>query len=155
MAKLIIFTAPSGAGKTTIVKHLLKKFNEVLSFSVSATTRSKRETETYGKDYYFLSTEEFQKKLADGDFIEWQEVYPNQFYGTLRQEIERLWKDGKNVVFDIDVQGAINLKNAFPDETLAIFVQPPSYEVLEQRLRNRHTEDNASLEKRLAKAKKD
>lgn len=151
MSKLVIFTAPSGAGKTTIVRHLLDRFDN-LEFSVSATTRARRPHEQHGRDYYFLSPQEFMQRVKNGDFLEWEEVYPGQYYGTLREEVERLWKEGKDVIFDIDVKGAWKLKQAYPDQSLAVFVMPPSKEVLLQRLRDRHTEDEESLRKRMARA---
>ena len=151
MRKLLIFTAPSGAGKTTIVRHLLKKFSE-LDFSVSATSRSARPGEVDGKDYYFLDPAEFRRKVKEGDFLEWEEVYDNQFYGTLRSEIERLWALGKCVVFDIEVKGATNIRNLYPEETCAVFVKPPSPEILFARLRGRKTETEASLKKRINRA---
>ncbi len=151
MSKLVIFTAPSGAGKTTIVRHLLNRFDN-LEFSVSATTRPRRPHEQHGRDYYFLSPEEFMQRVEKGDFLEWEEVYPGQYYGTLREEVERLWNEGKDVIFDIDVKGAWKLKQAYPDQSLAVFVMPPSKDVLFQRLRNRHTEDEESLRKRMARA---
>ncbi|RMD75059.1 MAG: guanylate kinase, partial [Bacteroidetes bacterium] len=125
MSKLVIFTAPSGAGKTTIVRHLLNRFDN-LEFSVSATTRPRRPHEQHGRDYYFLSPEEFMQRVEKGDFLEWEEVYPGQYYGTLREEVERLWNEGKDVIFDIDVKGAWKLKQAYPDQSLAVFVMPPS-----------------------------
>ncbi len=149
--KLVVFTAPSGAGKTTIVRHLLQKYDE-LAFSISVTTRAKRAKEVDGKDYYFSSIEEFKQKIDNGDFVEWEEVYPNQFYGTLKSEIERLRGIGKSIIFDIDVQGALDIKQLYQDEVLAVFIKPPSPEVLFERLRNRKTEDKKSLEKRIAKA---
>ncbi len=151
MSKLVLFTAPSGAGKTTIVRHILSKY-EALDFSVSATTREKRPHEEEGKDYYFLSKHDFLHKAKEGDFLEWEEVYEAQYYGTLRSEIERLWKEGKHVVFDIEVKGATNIKKAYPEQTLAIFIDPPSAEVLFERLRNRKTESEASLKKRMKRA---
>ncbi len=149
--KLIVFTAPSGAGKTTIVKHLLKKF-DFLGFSISATTRAKRDHETNGLDYYFLSIDEFREKLEQKAFVEWEEVYDNQYYGTLKSEVERVWSTGKHILFDIDVKGAVSIKNAYPDATLVIFVKPPSPEILYERLRNRKTETSESLRKRMARA---
>ena len=149
--KLIIVTAPSGAGKTTIVKHLLKAVPE-LAFSISATTRELRYGEVNGMDYYFISLKDFEKKIKHEEFLEYQEVYENQFYGTLKSEIERLWKMGKTVLFDIDVKGARNIKKAYPDNSLAIFIKPPSKDVLFERLRNRRTEDEDSLRKRMARA---
>jgi guanylate kinase len=149
--KLVIFTAPSGAGKTTIVKHLLNNI-EGLAFSVSATNRARRPKETDGKDYYFISTAEFEREIADGAFLEWEEVYAGQYYGTLKREVNRLLEEGKNIIFDIDVKGATNIKSAYPDNSLAIFVKPPSPEVLFERLLERRTEDNKSLAKRIARA---
>lgn len=151
MQKLLIFTAPSGAGKTTIVRHLLQKFEE-LDFSVSATSRQPRSGEVNGKDYYFLDPEEFKRKVAAGDFLEWEEVYDNQFYGTLKSEIDRLWALGKCVVFDIEVKGATNIKRLYPKESCAVFVKPPSPEILFKRLRGRKTESEDSLKKRIARA---
>lgn len=150
MNKLIIITAPSGAGKTTIVKHLLGHFPQ-LAFSVSATTRARRDYELDGRDYYFITPEEFRERIANDEFAEWQEVYTNQFYGTLKKELERLWSQGHDIVFDIDVKGALNLKQAYPDRSLAIFIQPPSHEILVERLKRRRTESEESLKKRIAK----
>ena len=150
--KAIIFSAPSGSGKTTIVRHLLEK-NPDLGFSISASTRDKRgRTEAHGKDYYFLTPEEFKKKIDGNEFVEWEEVYEGNFYGTLKSEIERIWKNGKNVIFDVDVKGGINLKNYFGDKALAIFVKVPSMEVLKERLHDRGTESEESLSRRLFKA---
>jgi guanylate kinase len=149
--KLIIFTAPSGAGKTTIVRHLLGKYDK-LAFSVSATTRQKRAHEEHGKDYYFLTLEEWNAKIEADDFLEWEEVYTHQYYGTLKSEIERLRVEGKNVVFDIDVKGAMNIKAEYGEDAITIFVKPPSPDVLFQRLKARQTEDKASLRKRIARA---
>lgn len=149
--KLIVFTAPSGAGKTTIVRHLLKKYDE-LAFSVSATTRTARSHEIHERDYYFLSLEEWKQKVDAGDFLEWEEVYEDQYYGTLKSEINRLWDLGKHVVFDIDVKGAMNIKKEYGDAAVTIFVKPPSHEILFNRLRNRRTETEASLKKRIARA---
>lgn len=151
MSKLIVFAAPSGAGKTTIVRHLLESFQD-LSFSVSATTRKQRPHEQNGRDYYFLSPSEFRRHIEQGDFVEWEEVYTDQYYGTLKSEIERLWKQGKHILFDIDVVGALNIKKTYPNETLTVFVKPPSMEILRQRLLSRKTEDNAAVLKRLEKA---
>jgi guanylate kinase len=153
--KLIIFTAPSGAGKTTIVRHLLSTFPEQLAFSVSATTRSRRNHEVGGRDYYFLSAEAFRKHISDGDFLEWEEVYAGQFYGTLRSEVDRLLAQGRHVIFDIDVEGALNLKCAYGDRAMAVFVQPPSEAILVERLKNRNTETPESLARRIAKATKE
>jgi len=150
--KAIIFSAPSGSGKTTIVKHLVEK-NPDLGFSISASTRDKRgRTEAHGKDYYFLTPEEFKKKIDGNEFVEWEEVYEGNFYGTLKSEVERVWNSGKNVIFDVDVKGGINLKNYFGDKALAIFVKVPSMEVLKERLHDRGTESEESLSRRLFKA---
>jgi guanylate kinase len=150
--KLIAFTAPSGAGKTTIVRHLLETYKEKLAFSVSATTRAARSHEVHGKDYYFLSLEEWNQKIEAGDFLEWEEVYENQYYGSLKSEVTRLWDLGKWVVFDIDVKGAMNIKKEYGDAAITVFVKPPSPEILFNRLRNRKTETEASLKKRIARA---
>ncbi len=154
MSKLILVAAPSGAGKTTIVNHLLDTFDS-LSFSVSAATRKKRKYEIDGVNYYFISPELFREKEKNGEFVEWEEVYDNQFYGTLRSEIERLWKEGKNIIFDIDVKGALNIKKQYPKEALTIFVKPPSKEILINRLVNRNTENEESLRKRIARVKEE
>lgn len=151
--KALIFSAPSGSGKTTLVRHLLKN-NPDLGFSISASTRDKRgRTEEHGKDYYFLGPEEFKKKIDNHEFVEWEEVYAGNFYGTLKSEIDRIWKQGKDVIFDVDVKGGISLKNYFGDKALAVFVKVPSLEVLEQRLNKRKTELPDSLSRRLFKAK--
>lgn len=152
---MVVFTAPSGAGKTTIVKHLLKKYPEQLSFSISATTRPKRENEVKQKDYYFLSPEEFKQKAADGEFIEYEEVYEDRYYGTLKSEIDRIKAQGKKVVFDIEVNGAQNIKDKYGDRCLVIFVKPPSFRILIQRLTKRGTETPKSLEKRIRRIKKE
>jgi guanylate kinase len=150
--KAIIFSAPSGSGKTTIVHHLLSK-NPDLGFSISAATRDKRgRKEENGKDYYFLTPDEFKHKIDKDEFVEWEEVYAGNFYGTLKSEIERVWSEGKNVIFDVDVKGGINLKRYFGDKALAIFVKVPSMEVLKQRLNDRGTETEESLSRRLFKA---
>jgi guanylate kinase len=156
MSKLIILTAPSGAGKTTIVRHLLNTIPE-LAFSISATTRERRPNEVEGEDYYYIGVAEFKKLIAEDAFAEWQEVYPNRFYGTLHREMARMWAEGKHIVFDIDVKGAVNLKKAYPnpDQSLAIFVKPPSKEALFERLRRRNTENEESLRERLAKAEEE
>ncbi len=151
--KAIIFSAPSGSGKTTIVRHLLGKFPS-LGFSISASTRDKRgRTEQHGKDYYFLSPEEFKDKIDKNQFIEWEEVYAGNFYGTLKEEIQRLWDEGRHVIFDVDVKGGINLKKYFDDKALAVYVKVPSLEVLHDRLKERGTETEESLSRRLFKAK--
>lgn len=149
--KLILFTAPSGAGKTTIVHRLLNADSR-LAFSVSATTRKKREKETDGKDYYFLSEQEFKTRVGKGDFVEWEEVYAGHFYGTLKSEVERLAANGKAILFDIDVKGALNIKRQYGDSAFAIFVQPPSLEILKERLRRRKSENDESLTKRMERA---
>lgn len=152
--KLVIFSAPSGAGKTTIVHHLLKQIPQ-LAFSVSATTRQKRGEEVHGKDYYFISKEEFLHRIAQKEFVEFEEVYKDNFYGTLRSEIERLWSEGKQVIFDIDVEGGLHLKKKFGDRALAVFVQPPSLEVLIERLHGRATDSQEKLKERIEKAEKE
>ena len=152
--KMFVFTAPSGAGKTTVVQHLLKKF-DFLGFSISATTREKRPTEKEGKDYYFLSVEDFKSKRRKRKFIEWEEVYEDQYYGTLRSEVDRLWQEQKHIVFDIDVKGARSIKKKYGDQCLAIFIAPPSLSVLVDRLTNRKTETPASLKKRIARVKRE
>ena len=152
--KLIVFTAPSGAGKTTLVQHLLKVRND-LAFSISATTRSPRYGEHNGMHYYFLTNTEFNKKIDDGDFIEYEEVYENQYYGTMKSKVEELLAMGKNVLFDIDVKGAVNIKKYYGDRCLTIFVKPPSEEVLFDRLRGRKTEDDDSLKKRISRAREE
>lgn len=149
--KLIIFSAPSGAGKTTIVKQLLAA-GLPLSFSISACSRDKREGETDGKDYYFLSADEFKSKIEKEEFLEWEEVYPGNYYGTLKSEVERIWGEGKHVIFDVDVVGGLNIKKAYPEKSLTLFVQPPSLETLKNRLQNRSTETEENIQKRLAKA---
>lgn len=154
MKKLIVITAPSGAGKTTIVHHLLARF-DTLAFSVSATTRRPRSDEQNGRDYYFLSTSSFKARIEAGAFVEWEEVYEGQFYGTLRAEVERLWAQNKDIIFDIDVQGALNIKRAYPDRCLSIFIAPPSMAVLRERLESRETENADSLRKRLEKAEEE
>jgi guanylate kinase len=154
MSRLIIVTAPSGSGKTTIVRHLLNTFEE-LSFSISATTRPPRPHEIDGVDYYFIDNHEFIKKIANEEFLEWQEVYAGRFYGTLKSEVERLWANGKSIIFDVDVKGALNIKRSNPANALAIFIRPPSLEVLEERLHNRKTETEETIRVRLAHAKEE
>lgn len=151
MNKAIIFCAPSGSGKTTIVKHLLS-IDHRLAFSVSACTRKQRANEAHGKDYYFLTIEEFKQKIANNEFLEYEEVYGGNFYGTLKSEVDRIWAQGKAVIFDVDVVGGLNIKEYFGDKALAIFVKPPSVEVLEQRLRYRSTETEETLRIRVDKA---
>lgn len=151
MNKAIIFCAPSGSGKTTIVKYLLSKFDELI-FSVSACTRKQRAKEINGKDYYFLSLEEFENKISEESFLEFEEVYDGNYYGTLKSEIERIWELNKIVIFDVDVQGGLNLKNYFGDKCLSIFVKPPSIQELEIRLRDRSTETEETIKTRIEKA---
>ncbi|CAM3880376.1 guanylate kinase [Aquirufa aurantiipilula] len=151
--KLIIFSAPSGSGKTTIVKELIKN-NSNLGFSISACTRDKRgRSEENGKDYYFLTPEEFRQKINEDAFVEWEEVYPGAYYGTLKSEIERIWASGKHVIFDVDVKGGLALKKYYGDRALAIFVKVPTLEILEERLRSRGTESEEALSKRIFKMK--
>jgi guanylate kinase len=152
--KLIIFSAPSGSGKTTIVKEVLKT-DIPFAFSVSATSRPPRPGEIDGKDYHFLSVEEFKNAIARGEFLEWEEVYENQFYGTLKSDVEAKRKQGFNVLFDVDVVGGLNIKKFYGDDALAIFIQPPSIEELKKRLQNRGTESPESFAKRIAKAQKE
>ena len=152
--KAIIFSAPSGAGKTTIVNTLLQSLKS-LEFSISACTREKRSNETHAKDYYFISVHDFKQKIKKEEFIEWEEVYKDNFYGTLRTEIERIWDDKKHVIFDVDVEGGISLKNYFQANALSIFICPPSIKDLEERLLKRKTENKNTLKKRLAKASKE
>lgn len=153
--KLIVFSAPSGSGKTTIVRHLLSETDLPLDFSISAASRDPRAGEVNGKDYYFLSADDFKSKVAANAFLEWEEVYKDNFYGTLKSEITRIWSEGKHVVFDIDVIGGLNIKKQFPKETLAIFVQPPSIEEMERRLRGRATETEEKIRMRVAKAEQE
>lgn len=152
--KLVIFSAPSGAGKTTIVRHLLDKGYR-LEFSISACNRVPRGKEEHGKDYYFLTTEEFQRKIHNQEFVEWEEVYEGRFYGTLRSELERIWQKGFHVLFDVDVVGGINLKKHFGNRAMSIFVMPPSVEALRERLHQRATDEPTEIERRLSKAKKE
>jgi len=150
--KLLVFSAPSGSGKTTIVRHLLEHPELNLAFSVSAATREAREGETDGEHYHFISLEEFKKHIKADDFIEWEEVYRDNFYGTLKSEVERIWAMGKNVIFDIDVAGGLRIKRKFPEETLAVFVKPPSIDELKIRLKKRSTETDDKINMRIAKA---
>lgn len=149
--KCIIFSAPSGAGKTTIVKHLLG-LDLNLRFSISATTRPIRENEVNGKDYHFMSVDDFKGSIEAGEFVEWEEVYPGRFYGTFRSELERIWAEGNHALFDIDVIGGLDLKQIYQTRALAVFVSPPSVEALEKRLRDRGTENGETLRTRVEKA---
>ena len=153
--KLIVFSAPSGSGKTTLVHHLLDQEKLGLQFSISATSRPRRGQEIDGKDYYFISKEKFQEHIKNKDFLEWEEVYTDNFYGTLLSEVNRIWQNGKVAIFDIDVVGGLRIKEKFPENTLAVFVQPPSLEVMESRLRNRKTDSEEKIKERLAKASKE
>jgi len=154
VGKLIVISAPSGAGKTSIVHQLLKVIPE-LSFSVSASSRERRGNEVHGKDYYFLGVEGFQQKIKEDAFLEWEQVYKNQYYGTLKSEIKRIWSEGKIVIFDVDVVGGLNIKKQYPKECLSIFIMPPSIEVLAERLIGRGSESNESVKKRLDKAEEE
>jgi len=150
--KLIVFSAPSGSGKTTIVRHLLGLDKLNLEFSISATSRASRGTEIDGTDYYFLSASDFKSKIKNDEFLEWEEVYRDNFYGTLKSEVERIWAQGKHVIFDIDVSGGLRIKRKFPEETLSIFVKPPSIDELKIRLKKRKTETEDKINMRVAKA---
>ncbi len=152
--KIIIFSAPSGAGKSTLIGHLLKRFPQ-LEFSISATSRAPRGSEVNGKEYYFLSNEEFKNKVAAGEFVEWEEVYAGTCYGTLRSELERIWNKGHVIVFDVDVKGGVNLKKIFGDDALSIFIMPPSVEELRRRLEKRGTDAPETIAKRVAKAEEE
>ena len=154
MGKLIVISAPSGSGKTSIAHHLLEKVQE-LSFSISACSRDKREGEINGQDYYFLGVEEFKKKIEEEAFLEWEEVYSNQFYGTLNSEIEKIWSKGKHVICDIDVIGGIKIKKKYPKECMSIFIAPPSISDLEERLSSRGSDSPSSIKKRINKAKEE
>ena len=151
---VIIITAPSGSGKTTLVKHLLSQFPSI-NFSVSATTRAKRPLEEDGKDYHFITTEKFLRLIEEGLFVEWEEVYPNQFYGTLYSELTKIWDRGNIVLFDVDVRGALALKNKFNTDALSIFIKTPSLDILRERLKKRLTETEESLQKRISKAEQE
>jgi guanylate kinase len=150
--KLIVFSAPSGSGKTTIVRHLLEQENLNLEFSISATSRDPRGEEQHGKDYYFISLSDFKQHIKDEDFLEWEEVYRDNFYGTLKKEVHRIWALGKHVIFDIDVVGGLRIKKKFPERTLAVFVKPPSVDELKIRLKKRSTESEDKINMRIAKA---
>jgi guanylate kinase len=153
--KLVIFSAPSGSGKTTIVRHLAAAMPDKLAFSISATSRAKRGVEEHGKDYHYLTHEEFKNKIKTGDFLEYEEVYAGTYYGTLKSEVEKVWASGKDVIFDIDVQGGLNLKHQFKDRALAVFVMPPSIKILEERLQLRQTDSPESIALRVEKAEKE
>lgn len=152
--KAVIFSAPSGAGKTTIVQHLLK-CNLNLAFSVSACSRKQRQNEVNEKDYYFLSLEDFKTRIANNEFLEWEEVYTDNFYGTLKSEIDRIWSLGKHVIFDVDVVGGLNLKKHFGTKALSVFVMPPNIQSLEERLKGRSTETPESIARRMGKAEQE
>lgn len=152
MKGVFIFSAPSGSGKTTILKQIFEKFPNLFGFSVSATNRPARDGEIDGRDYYFLSDNQMKEKIANGDFLEWEQVYEGRYYGTLKSELDRIWSEGKVVVFDVDVKGGINIKNMLKDEAFAIFIMPPSVKELKKRLEGRNTETAESLQQRLARA---
>lgn len=152
--KLVIFSAPSGAGKTTIVHHLIRTF-PILEFSVSATSRELRGDEQHGVDYYFLSVDEFKRRVDNKEFVEWEEVYPGQMYGTLHAEVQRIWRKGNHVIFDVDVKGGINLAKQFGERAMSVFVMPPNIEALEHRLRARNTEPDEKIRMRIEKAKRE
>jgi guanylate kinase len=153
--KMIIFSAPSGSGKTTLVRHILKTFPNKIGFSISATSRPKRGIEVNGKDYHYLSVDVFKQKVANNEFLEWEEVYADTHYGTLKSEVEKIWASGKAVIFDIDVEGGLNLKSQFKENALAVFVMPPSIKILEERLHSRSTDNKESIARRIAKAEKE
>ncbi len=153
--KLFVFSAPSGSGKTTIVHHLLAQNELDLEFSISVTSRQKRGSEKEGKDYYFISPEVFKKHIDNDAFLEWEEVYKDNFYGTLKSEVNRIWANGNHVIFDIDVVGGLRIKSKYPERTLAVFVQPPSIEEMEKRLRNRKTDTEDKIKERVDKAEKE
>jgi guanylate kinase len=149
---VFIFSAPSGSGKTTILKPILEKLKDKFGFSISATTRPAREGEKDEVDYYFITPEKMKEHIANGDFLEWEEVYPGKYYGTYKSELERIWQQGKYVIFDIDVKGGVNIKNILKNQACSIFIMPPSIEELERRLRNRNTESEETLKERLLRA---
>lgn len=153
--KLIVFSAPSGSGKTTLVHHLIAQRDLNLDFSISATSREKRGDEKNGKDYYFISLDDFKRQIDEGNFVEWEEVYRGNLYGTLKSEIERIWSNGKHVIFDIDVVGGLRIKEKFPEQTIAVFVQPPSIQEMELRLRNRKTDTEEKIKERVQKAERE
>lgn len=150
--KLIVFSAPSGSGKTTLVRHLLEQPELNLEFSISATSREKRGNEVNGKDYYYLSLKQFKNRIKNDEFLEWEEVYRDNFYGTLKTEIERIWAKGKHVIFDIDVSGGLRIKRKFPEQTIAIFVKPPDLNELVRRLKERGEESEDKISMRVSKA---
>ena len=154
VGKLVIFSAPSGSGKTTLVRHLLAS-DLNLAFSISATSRAPRSNEQHGKDYYFLSKGEFEENIEKGAFLEWEEVYKDCYYGTLKSEVERIWKNGHHVIFDMDVIGGLNLKKRYGDRALAVFVKPPDLHELETRLRGRATDSESKILQRLEKAERE
>lgn len=154
MKKVIIFSAPSGSGKTTLVQHALSQFPN-LEFSISCTTRAPRGAEIHGKDYHFLSPDDFRTKISEDAFVEFEEVYTDKYYGTLKSEVERIWNNGNAVIFDVDVKGGISLKKYFQEKALSIFIQPPSIEELERRLRFRNTDDAETIKTRVAKAEQE
>ncbi|MBQ2376212.1 MAG: guanylate kinase [Bacteroidales bacterium] len=149
---VFIFSAPSGSGKTTILKPILEKLKDKFGFSISATTRPAREGEKDEVDYYFITPEKMREHIANGDFLEWEEVYPGKYYGTYKAELDRIWQQGKYVIFDIDVKGGVNIKNILKNQACSIFIMPPSIEELERRLRNRNTESEETLKERLLRA---
>lgn len=149
---VFIFSAPSGSGKTTILKPILEKLKDKFGFSISATTRPPREGEKDKVDYYFITPQKMKEHIANGDFLEWEEVYPGKYYGTYKSELERIWQQGKYVIFDIDVKGGVNIKNILKNQACSIFIMPPSIEELERRLRNRNTESEETLKERLLRA---
>jgi guanylate kinase len=149
---VFIFSAPSGSGKTTILKPILEKLKDKFSFSISVTTRPAREGEKDEVDYYFITPEKMREHIEKGDFLEWEEVYPGKYYGTFKSELDRIWKQGKYVIFDIDVKGGVNIKNILQDQACSIFIMPPSIKELERRLRNRNTESEETLKERLSRA---
>lgn len=151
MGKLVVFAAPSGSGKSTIVKYLLANIPD-LSFSISATTRAPRNNEVDGREYYFISASEFRNKIAQNEFVEWEEVYPDLFYGTLKKEVDKLWSENKIVIFDIDVHGALAIKKFYPKETLTVYVDVPNFEEIQKRLALRNTESPEQLKERINKA---
>lgn len=153
--KLIVFSAPSGSGKTTLVHHLLNQENLPLDFSISATSREKRGNEVDGKDYHFINLDQFKQHIEADDFVEWEEVYENNFYGTLKSEVERIWAEGKHAIFDIDVVGGLRVKEKFPEKTLAVFVKAPSIAVMEERLRARSTDSEEKIKERITKAERE